>query len=73
MMPITAASLPNNRITTKVMPINRGIAAKKPQHNVGDVDLCLAPHRGSDATGVVYHEPTHKTASERLIVTCLIA
>ena len=41
----------------------------RPLHNVGDVDLWLAPHKGSTATGVVYDD-RHKSASEMLIVTC---
>ena len=28
-----------------------------PQHSLGEADLWLAPHRGSEATGVVYQDP----------------
>ena len=40
----------------------------RPQHNIGDVDLWLAPHIGSAATGVVCHE-CRQSASEMLIIT----
>ena len=43
-------------ISPQVVPIR--VKSTDRQHKAGDVDLWLAPHRGSEATGVAY-EPPH--------------
>ena len=35
-----------------------------PQHSLGEADLWLAPHRGSEATGVVYQHPPTNSLGE---------
>ena len=42
-------------ISPQVVPIR--VKSTDRQHNVGDVDLWLAPHKGSEATGVVSPMP----------------
>ena len=44
------------------------VTADNQAHSLGEADLWLTPHRGREATGVVYHDPPN-TASERLITT----
>ena len=41
----------------QIYPIRLSNGWRDRRHNVGDVDLWLAPHRGSKATGVVCHQP----------------
>ena len=54
----------------QIYPIRLSNGWRDRRHNVGDVDLWLAPHRGSKATGVVYLAHQHHS-SVRLIITCL--
>ena len=46
-----------------VESMNNGYT-KVQQNNVGDVDLWLAPHKGSIATGVVCHTPLQHSLGE---------
>ena len=50
--------------TITIPPPNRGAAAMKTPHSLGVADLWLAPHRGSEATGVVYKTPPTNSLGE---------
>ena len=52
------------RVKIPIAADNRRTAAMKPLHSLGEADLWLAPHRGSEATGVVYKTPPTNSLGE---------